>query len=502
MIIIKIKNQTQMQINNLIETKPNNFQPLSKIQLIELNTEMFKVLVNADIQRKVNYLHSKYPGLEWGGFLFYTTNQAENIKDLIITLVDFYPLDLGHSAFTSYTQTPAFAGFIADNPEYMSYNMGIIHSHHNMGAFHSGTDISTLREQVEHFRNFLSVVVDTRRTWDVRLAKYETLEYVQTNRNTYDYSNFLVSLKTTKDEKIVKEVAYVYKGVYEYDDWDDISVEFKSVADNLKRNIAHDTDMYGNPVKGMIVNNIKVDTSTSPANIQFRSNDDLNKAANDFIQKDNDINWTSPGLFADVDSDNIEELFNAAHSLSLKSFTDDVPIEINLASFKLLIWLLADSTNLTFSKIKIDEGKIYENWERVLHGMIVKTSGKLSNGIEQYSEIIINVLFKLIEENEMNISEESIMAFSEDLEWISTACTQRKHGNLVSELIDNLYEAVSSYVNDVLFPEDEEDTIEDTIEVKENNPFTTQSFQQYVNIADSVEIGLTTLPTSNEKLTK
>ena len=59
--------------------------------------------------------------------------------------------------------------------------------------------------------------------------------------------------------------------------------------------------------------------------------------------------------------------------------------------------------------------------------------------------------------------------------------TQTK--NLVSELIDNLYEAVSSYVNDVLFPEDEEDVIED----EKNNPFTTQSFQQYVNIADSVK---------------
>ena len=488
-----------MQINNVIENRPNYLQPLSKIQLIEINTELFKVLVNADIQRKVNYLHGKYPGLEWGGFLFYTTNEAEDIKDLVITLVDFYPLDLGQSAFTSYTQTPEFAGFIADNPEYMSYNMGIIHSHHNMGAFHSGTDIATLKEQVEHFRNFLSVVVDTRLTWDVRLAKYETLEYIQTNRNTYNYSNFLISSNTKADEKILKEIAYVYKGVYEYDDWNDISVEFKNIANNLKRNVAHDTDAYGRPVKGLIVNNTKIDTSTTPATIQFRSNDNLNKATNDFIQKDNDINWSSPELFDDINSDNIEDLFNAAHSLVLKSFTDDIPIEINLASFKLLIWLLADPADLAFSKIKIDEGKIYKNWERVLYGMIVKTSGKLVNGIEQYSEIIIKTLFDLIEQNTMNISEDSIVAFSEDLEWISTACTERNHENLVSELIDSLYEAVSSYVNNVLFPEDED--IEDTMEIKEDNLFTAQPYQQYVSIADSVEIGLTVLPTPNEKLT-
>tara|TARA_Y100000310_G_scaffold344054_1_gene454821 strand:- start:7 stop:675 length:669 start_codon:yes stop_codon:yes gene_type:complete len=64
-------------------------------------------------------------------------------------LKHFQPLDLGSSAATEY-QAKNLAKILkktlGDMPELGKCMMGLIHSHHNMSAYHSGTDDDTLKE--------------------------------------------------------------------------------------------------------------------------------------------------------------------------------------------------------------------------------------------------------------------------------------------------------------------------------------------------------------------
>ena len=111
----------------------------------------------------MNFFLKKFPSTEWSGPAWYKPHFKKGEKfPQGFTLVHFHPVDLGHG-----TATTIEAGDTAkilsktwkDYPETEKCMMGIIHSHHTMGAFFSGTDKNCLHDNAPIKNFYCSTVV-------------------------------------------------------------------------------------------------------------------------------------------------------------------------------------------------------------------------------------------------------------------------------------------------------------------------------------------------------
>lgn len=123
------------------------------------------------VEEKIRYLIRKFPHTEWSGILFYShTGNFEN-GDLEIHCEDIYPMDLGSGTFTDFKMDASVVAYIADNIDLFGCEMGLVHSHHSMGAFISGTDANTLASEGNDTNCFVSLVVDTRGTYVAAITR-------------------------------------------------------------------------------------------------------------------------------------------------------------------------------------------------------------------------------------------------------------------------------------------------------------------------------------------
>lgn len=131
----------------------------------------FKLKVPANVEEKIRYLIRKFPHTEWSGVLFYTHTGTFEDNNLQIVCKDIYPMDLGSSGWTEFIMDETVAGYIADNMELFDCELGLIHSHHTMTAFFSGQDVATLRSEGNERNCFVSLIVDTRGTYQAAITR-------------------------------------------------------------------------------------------------------------------------------------------------------------------------------------------------------------------------------------------------------------------------------------------------------------------------------------------
>ena len=120
-----------------------------------------KLYIDHIVESKIRYLANKYPSNEWSGILFVEYNGNFDDESLSITAKDLYVMDIGSSGFTT---------FDSRNAEYFSYavknnldetcDFGLIHSHHNMKAFFSGTDSAELNATGKTRDVYVSLIVN------------------------------------------------------------------------------------------------------------------------------------------------------------------------------------------------------------------------------------------------------------------------------------------------------------------------------------------------------
>ena len=69
-------------------------------------------------------------------------------------------MDKGTAGATGYELGDEIIDYKMNNPESLSWKMGMIHSHHSMKAYFSGTDMSELSDNTEFHNYYLSLVVN------------------------------------------------------------------------------------------------------------------------------------------------------------------------------------------------------------------------------------------------------------------------------------------------------------------------------------------------------
>ena len=150
----------------------------------------------------MTYFLNRFPSEEWSGPAWYKPILKKGEKFPVgFELVHFHPVDLGHG-----TATTIEAGDTAkiltktwkEYPETEKCMMGIIHSHHTMGAFFSGTDKSCIEDNAPQENFYCSTVVaSAKERWAFACGYKDHYDKV----HIYEASKGDVKMKMPPDEE-------------------------------------------------------------------------------------------------------------------------------------------------------------------------------------------------------------------------------------------------------------------------------------------------------------
>lgn len=147
-------------------------QPTKVISLVQKSgTYNYKLIIPAEVERKIRFACQKVWSTEWSGTLFFTHEGSFENNDLIIRCVDIYIMDIGTQAYTEFDMNPDVIAYMCENPELLDCQMGLIHSHNNMSTFFSGTDTATLKEEGRDRNNFVSLIVNNAGTYTAAITR-------------------------------------------------------------------------------------------------------------------------------------------------------------------------------------------------------------------------------------------------------------------------------------------------------------------------------------------
>lgn len=172
---------------------------------LEKHSDTYKLIIPADVEKKIRHLCNRVHSVEWSGTLFYTYSGTYEDGTLEIRCVDIFPMDIGTSAYTEFDMSPDVIAYMTDHPELLDCQVGLIHSHNNMATFFSGTDTTTLREEGNDRNHFVSLIVNNEGIYTAAITR-KIIERKVTN-TTFSYKTFDNIEKTgTRTTEVEEEV--------------------------------------------------------------------------------------------------------------------------------------------------------------------------------------------------------------------------------------------------------------------------------------------------------
>lgn len=148
----------------------------------------YKLIIPADVERKIRHLCQRVPNVEWSGTLFFTSEGSMEDGSLVITCKDIYVMDIGSAGYTEFDMSPEVISYMCDNPDLLGMQMGLIHSHNNMATFFSGTDTATLKEEGRDRNHFVSLIVNNEGTYTAAITR--KVKSTKTIQESYSYGSF------------------------------------------------------------------------------------------------------------------------------------------------------------------------------------------------------------------------------------------------------------------------------------------------------------------------
>lgn len=219
-----MENTTKQQISQKLPT-------ISEKQL------PFKLIINAETQKKIDILCLQISDIEWSGTLFYEYEGSWKENNLVIKVIDFYLQDIGNTGYTVFKQTADIAGYRVDK-DLLTAKMGLIHSHHNMAAFFSATDLNTLASEALDHDHFVSLVVNNRRKYVAAITGVECIEKKLNVKEKARFVTFegveeVIEYEDYEDE--IKETNVIYTELkIEIEEYEDSNFELIGRIEELK----------------------------------------------------------------------------------------------------------------------------------------------------------------------------------------------------------------------------------------------------------------------------
>lgn len=142
------------------------------IRLVQKSsTYNYKIIIPAEVERKIRFACQKVWSTEWSGTLFFTHEGSFENDDLVIRCVDIYIMDIGTQAYTEFDMNPDVIAYMTEHPELLDCQLGLIHSHAGFQTFFSGTDTNTLKEEGRDRNNFVSLIVNNAGSYTAAITR-------------------------------------------------------------------------------------------------------------------------------------------------------------------------------------------------------------------------------------------------------------------------------------------------------------------------------------------
>ena len=333
-------------------------QPTKVISLVQKSgTYNYKLIIPAEVERKIRFTCQKVWNTEWSGTLFFTHEGSFENNDLVIRCVDIYIMDIGTQAYTEFDMNPDVIAYMTEHSELLDCQMGLIHSHNNMSTFFSGTDTATLKEEGRDRNNFVSLIVNNAGSYTAaitrRIKSKQVMESV-----SYEFFGDGEKQDTKKYVSDADEIEWFYLKIekegenYSFPDMAARLEEIKQAkAEKAKK---AQTPAYSSGYKPVIANSYG--TKAGPANL-VNKEDSKPKAA-------------QPTLF-----DNMDDLsFDDNYSLPYGQVT------LDKVTLKSLVLQLITGSIIISNDSKIDITK----WAKSMPALYEKRFGKGEEGMENF----------------------------------------------------------------------------------------------------------------------
>lgn len=333
-------------------------QPTKVISLVQKSgTYNYKLIIPAEVERKIRFTCQKVWNTEWSGTLFFTHEGSFENNDLVIRCVDIYIMDIGTQAYTEFDMNPDVIAYMTEHSELLDCQLGLIHSHNNMSTFFSGTDTATLKEEGRDRNNFVSLIVNNAGSYTAaitrRIKSKQVMESV-----SYEFFGDGEKQDTKKYVSDADEIEWFYLKIEEEGEnysFPDMAARLEEIkkakAEKAKK---AQTPVYSSGYKPVIANSY--DTKAGPANLVKR--------------EDNKPEVVQPTLFANVD----DLSFDDNYSLPYGQVTFDK------VTLKPLVLQLITGSIIISNDSKIDITK----WSKSMPALYEKRFGKGEEGMKNF----------------------------------------------------------------------------------------------------------------------
>ena len=140
-----------------------------------------KLIVTKEVQSKIDLLHKEVGSIEWCGIFTYVkeTGHITDPSSVLVRTVDVYPMDIGTHSYTEFDSDDpnAMCDLMDRMPSYLDHRYGMIHTHHTMDTFFSGTDIQELHDNVANYDPYyISLIVNFKGKYTAKIAFLKAIE--------------------------------------------------------------------------------------------------------------------------------------------------------------------------------------------------------------------------------------------------------------------------------------------------------------------------------------
>ena len=336
-------------------------QPTKVISLVQKSgTYNYKLIIPAEVERKIRFTCQKVWNTEWSGTLFFTHEGSFENNDLVIRCVDIYIMDIGARAYTEFDMNPDVISYMCENPELLDCQMGLIHSHNNMSTFFSGTDTATLKEEGRDRNNFVSLIVNNAGTYTAAITRRVKSKQV---KESVSYEFFGDGEKQDTKEYVsdADEIEWFYLKIekegenYSFPDMAARLEEIKQAkAEKAEKAKKAQTPTYQGDYKPVIANSYG--TKAGPANL-------VKKEANK-------PKVVQPTLFDDADDLPFEEGYDIPYGQA----------SFDKVALKSLVLQLITGSIIISNDSKIDISK----WAKSMPALYEKRFGKGKVGMNNF----------------------------------------------------------------------------------------------------------------------
>ena len=336
-------------------------QSTKVISLVQkLGTYNYKLIIPAEVERKIRFACQNVWSTEWSGTLFFTHEGSFENNDLVIRCVDIYIMDIGTQAYTEFDMNPDVIAYMCENSELLDCQMGLIHSHNNMSTFFSGTDTATLKEEGRDRNNFVSLIVNNAGTYTAAITRRIKSKQV---KESVSYEFFGDGEKHDTKEYVssVDEIEWFYLKIekegenYSFPDMAARLEEIKQAkAEKAEKAKKAQTPVYQGGYKPVIANSYG--TKAGPANLVKK--------------EDNKPKVVQPTLFDNVDDLPFEDWYEIPYG----------QVTFDKATIKSLVFQLITGSIIISSDSKIDLAK----WAKSMPALYEKRFGKGKAGMSNF----------------------------------------------------------------------------------------------------------------------